>query len=105
MAMDVFTTSAVAGEKQGAPLGPGGDSETISETESATAGVRQRLASRRPRWDAVLVSLVFLSAFFLASFPVRNSAFWLHLGTGQALMSGQGSIGAEPFTQQPGEDF
>jgi hypothetical protein len=59
----------------------------------------ERSARSGLRWDAALVFLVFLLAFFLASFPVRQSTFWLHLGTGKAYLSGQWSFGEEPFTQ------
>jgi hypothetical protein len=53
------------------------------------------------RWDSGFVFLLFVLAFFLASFPVRRSDFWLHLGTGKALLTGQAEFGTEPFTQTP----
>ncbi len=45
-----------------------------------------------------MVGLVLLLAFFLASAPVRNSDFWLHLATGKALLDGHYQLGADPFS-------
>src|SRR5260370_33613516 len=47
---------------------------------------------------AFLVGLVLLLAFFLASAPVRNSDFWLHLATGKALLDGHYQLCADPFS-------
>src|SRR5215211_5345950 len=49
------------------------------------------------RLDRVLLVVVLLFTFLLASFPVRNSDFWLHLATGRLLASGEYTIGIDPF--------
>jgi len=46
----------------------------------------------------VFAVLVFGFAFLLASMPVGQSDFWLHLATGRALVEGGFSFGSEPFT-------
>src|SRR5437870_13766645 len=49
----------------------------------------------RPEW--LLVVLVPLFAFTVASFAVRNSDFWLHLATGRELAAGKYTFGVDPF--------
>jgi tetratricopeptide (TPR) repeat protein len=54
---------------------------------------------RRP-WagsDPLGAGLVVLLAFFLGSFPARNSDAWLHLATGRALLQGTYHLGSDPF--------
>src|SRR5438445_9184837 len=96
MAMELSKAPAVAvAEKHELPRSAPG---VVPKTSLlGLADESKPMARPALRWDAVLVFLVMLSAFFLASFPVRNSDFWLHLGTGKALLSGQSSMGAEPF--------
>ena len=88
--MEIFRTSAVALAEPARP--------PTAAPARAESTFTENLAPPRLRWDAGLVFLVLLLAFFLGSFPVRNSAFWLHLGTGKAYFSGQAQFGAEPFT-------
>ena len=52
----------------------------------------------RARWlDALLAGLVLLFAFAAASFPVRNSDFWMHLAAGRLLANGDYQFGHDPF--------
>src|SRR5436309_13755006 len=54
--------------------------------------------ARSARWpDASLAVLVVLFAFLVASFPARNSDFWLHLATGRLLAHGAYAFGSDPF--------
>src|SRR5262249_50171168 len=49
-----------------------------------------------PRWlDSLLVLLVAVFAFFLASFPARNGDLWMHLAAGRLVAEGRGLFGAE----------
>jgi len=60
-----------------------------------------RLASRerrRRRLDLFLLTLLLVFAFALASTPVRNSDFLMHLATGRALTNGTYSFGTDPFS-------
>ena len=49
-------------------------------------------------FDVALAVGVLVLAFGLASFAVRNSDFWLHLGTGRSIAQGQYEFGKAPFT-------
>jgi tetratricopeptide (TPR) repeat protein len=50
------------------------------------------------KWsDRLLAALVLIFAFLAASFPARNSDFWLHLATGRLLAQGEYSFGTDPF--------
>jgi len=49
-------------------------------------------------FDLALVLGVVALGFLLASFAVRNSDFWLHLGTGRLITQGGYEFGRAPFT-------
>ncbi|MEJ5275637.1 MAG: hypothetical protein WHU94_06990, partial [Thermogemmata sp.] len=56
-----------------------------------------------PRWfhlvDHLLVVLVVVLVFFLASFPARNSDVWLHLASGKRILTGEYFPGGhDPFS-------
>jgi tetratricopeptide (TPR) repeat protein len=75
----------------------------IVSTEKAQEGKRpgmspERFAQEAKRFDRVLVFLVLVLGFFLASFTARNSDVWLHLATGRALAQGQYVFGTDPFS-------
>ena len=50
------------------------------------------------RLDMALVVVVLVLAFFLASFAVHNSDFWMHLATGRLLAQGGYTFGVDPFS-------
>src|SRR5690242_7028460 len=52
---------------------------------------------RLTRADYVLAFLVLLLTFLLGSFAVMNSEFWLHLGTGRLIATGEYTFGEDPF--------
>ena len=58
----------------------------------------EQLAAEIARLDRALVAVVLGLAFLLASIPVRNSDFWMHLGTGRLLAQGQYHFGVDPFS-------
>jgi hypothetical protein len=58
----------------------------------------EQLAAEIARLDRALVAMVLALAFLLASIPVRNSDFWMHLGTGRLLAQGQYQFGVDPFS-------
>jgi tetratricopeptide (TPR) repeat protein len=58
----------------------------------------ERLAAEIRGIDVGLSALVFVLAFLLAAFTVRNSDFWLHLASGRLYASGHFSFGADPFS-------
>jgi hypothetical protein len=51
---------------------------------------------RRP--DAALLVAVPLLTFLLASFPARNSDFWIHAAVGRLIANGQYTFGTDPFS-------
>src|SRR5579864_6645554 len=57
-----------------------------------------QLLAEIARLDRALVAVVLGLAFLLASIPVRNSDFWMHLGTGRLLAQGQYHFGVDPFS-------
>jgi len=58
----------------------------------------ERFQQEVVRFERVLLLLVLVFAFFLASFTARNSDTWLHLATGRALAEGQYAFGTDPFS-------
>ncbi len=56
------------------------------------------LRSEALRLDLVLVFLVVVLAGLLASFPVRNSDFWMHLATGRRILAGEANFGVDPYS-------
>jgi hypothetical protein len=52
------------------------------------------------RLNQALVAVVLVLAFLLASFPVRNADFWMHLACGRGLLDGSyhAFAGEEPFS-------
>ncbi len=50
------------------------------------------------RLDVVLALLVIVLAGLLASFPVRNSDFWMHLATGRRILAGEANFGVDPYS-------
>jgi tetratricopeptide (TPR) repeat protein len=48
--------------------------------------------------DYLLVALVLLLAFLVASFAARNTDVWMHLAAGKLLVEGEYRLGAEPFS-------
>jgi hypothetical protein len=54
-------------------------------------------------FDAMLAIIVVALAFAIASFAVKNSDFWLHLGTGRLIAQGQYEFGKAPFTYSAAE--
>ena len=92
--------------------GPADPSNGIQESAGAPAGEPiplPPLPQREPpsparfaralfRLDAVLVALVLLFAFLVASFPAYNGDFFLHAATGRLIAQGKYTFGADPFT-------
>jgi hypothetical protein len=56
--------------------------------------------ARRRAWviDAIQVVLVLALAFLSASFPIRNSDLFMHMGTGRLLVQGKVEFGKDPFS-------
>jgi tetratricopeptide (TPR) repeat protein len=82
-------TKSIAGA-----AGPGPGNLTIGPREGTPFSLHQPISQK----GLVPAALVLITAFFLASTPVRNSDFWLHLATGKALVEGRYQFGVEPFT-------
>jgi tetratricopeptide (TPR) repeat protein len=57
----------------------------------------EQVAGSMRRLDALLIPVVIVLAFFLASFAARNSDVFLHLATGRALLNGSYTFGIDPF--------
>jgi hypothetical protein len=51
--------------------------------------------------DRILVCVVLVLGFFLASFAVRNTSFWLHLASGRLLAHGEYHFGVDSFSYTP----
>jgi hypothetical protein len=57
----------------------------------------EKLTVEVARLDRVVVALVLVLVFFLASFTVRNSDFWMHLASGRLISQGHLSFQEDPF--------
>src|SRR6266446_2532552 len=57
-----------------------------------------RLARLTTRLDRAMIAIVLVLGFFLASFAVRNSDFWMHLATGRLIAQGNYVFGVDPFS-------
>jgi tetratricopeptide (TPR) repeat protein len=57
----------------------------------------EQFAKEMRRLDRVLVVVGCVLAFLLASFPIRNSDYWLHAATGRLLAGGNYRFGSDPF--------
>src|SRR5436190_22902906 len=55
-------------------------------------------SSRTSPLDPVLLALLLVFAFLLASFAVANSDFWMHLATGRLIAQGEYQFGHDPFS-------
>src|SRR5262249_27599550 len=60
------------------------------------------LRRRLVRAEHVLVGMLLLLAFFLGSFAVTNSDFWMHLATGRLIATGQYGIRHDPLSYSTG---
>jgi hypothetical protein len=58
----------------------------------------ERLAAETRLLDGIIVAVVLLLAFFLASFAIQNSDFWMHLATGRLLAEGNYTFGSNPYS-------
>jgi tetratricopeptide (TPR) repeat protein len=65
----------------------------------------ERFARRCRVLDGLLVALVLLFAFLVASFAVYNSDFFRQLATGRLLAEGKYTFGADPFTWGSGDAY
>lgn len=72
---------------QGIPM----PSEMASQGAFVPASEHAAVPLARPRRGAIAVILVAVLAFLLASIPVRNSDFWLHLAAGRDLVHAGGA--------------
>jgi hypothetical protein len=64
-----------------------------------------RLAVEIGKLDRVIAALLLLLAFFLGSFAVQNSDFWMHLATGRLLAQGDYHFGEDPFSFHQGDAY
>jgi hypothetical protein len=64
----------------------------------------ERLTVEVARLDRVLVAVVLLLVFLLASFTARNSDFWMHLATGRLVSQGQLYYQDDPFSFTVGKE-
>jgi len=73
-----------------------GLAERLADPPITAAG----LARATRQLDGFLAALLFVLAFALASFAIRNSDFWMHLATGRALVNGTYDVfaGNDPFS-------
>lgn len=71
----------------------------MSSTATAPTTMAPDTAThRRPSLLAILlVAQVLALAFILASFPVRNADFWLHLAVGRSAAQGEYQFGEDPL--------
>jgi tetratricopeptide (TPR) repeat protein len=63
----------------------------------ATPALHQRLTEQIRLVDKALAAAVVAFAFLAASFPARNSDFFLHVASGRLLAQGQYVFGEDPF--------
>jgi len=58
----------------------------------------EEMATEIKRLDWGLMVLALLLVFFLTSFAIRNSDFWMHLASGRLYAHGQLNFGHDPFS-------
>lgn len=73
--------------------------------ETAAHSTRPAGLFGRRMGSAVLIFVAVLFAFLCASYPVRNSDFWLHLAGGRLLADGRYQFGVDPFTYTSGPAY
>jgi tetratricopeptide (TPR) repeat protein len=76
---------------------PAGESTLLSAPPKGSEAPA-RAARRGPGRGRFVAFLTLVLAFVLASFPARNTDFWLHLATGRHLANHPFDSGANPFT-------
>ncbi|MBY0523661.1 MAG: tetratricopeptide repeat protein [Gemmataceae bacterium] len=76
------------------PSAPGTSKSAVPGKKRLTPA---RVAAEMACLDRVLVLLVLVFAFLVASFAARNSDLWMHLATGRALAHGEYTFGVDPF--------
>jgi hypothetical protein len=65
----------------------------------------ERLATEIGKLDRVIAGLLLALAFFLGSFAVQNSDFWMHLATGRLLLQGDYRFGEDPHSFHQGDEY
>src|SRR5262249_6398275 len=76
--------------------------DKATSTPAATPRVRwlatpAQFADEFRRLDRALLIVIAVLAFFLASFAIGNTDFWMHLATGRLLINGAYTFGVDPF--------
>jgi hypothetical protein len=95
--------TAPPGDATAIQAGPPAEAPDIPLPPPPTPPVRKRvtpeqLAAEIARLDRVLVLMLLVLTFFLASFAVRNHDFWMHLATGRLIAQWQYTPGSDPFS-------
>lgn len=83
------------------PQPPAGAITTAPATSAPVKPKIDRAAAftrRLTRIDGFLALLLLVLTFFVASFAVQNSDFWLHLATGRLIAEGEYQFGQDPFS-------
>ena len=83
---------------QGQPADKGGPASKAARKSRKRPMTPQQVARLLAVLDKVIVLIVLILAFFLASFAVRNSDFWMHLASGRLLAERQYVFGVDPFS-------
>ena len=75
--------------------------QTLLRLKSSPPAARQGASPGQPgsqAQDFLLAAVAIVLAFLIASFAARNSDVWLHLATGQRLLTGEYRPGTDPFS-------
>ena len=97
LASSTTSPSAEGGESQPAQSGEAAITLPAREPTPRQPSAPEQFAKEMHRLDRVLVVVGCVLAFLLASFPIRNSDYWLHAATGRLLAGGNYRFGSDPF--------
>lgn len=74
----------------------------MAATPGADRASAQRIARMLRGLEWLMIPVLIALGFLIASFPVRNSDFWMHLATGRLIAQGNYSFGVDPFSHASG---
>jgi hypothetical protein len=79
------------------------NANSASTARLDTSAMRAARMMRGLEW--LMVPIVVVLGFLLASFAVRNSDFWMQLATGRLIAHGQYEFGKDPFSFATGDRY
>lgn len=95
--MSEFSATPNPAAPEPASIGAGATSAVPTKPADAESDSPRRHGRWAAALDVVLMVELVALAVLLASLPIRNSTFWVHLASGRHLVERPGDFGVEPF--------